>query len=377
MVLITGAGLMLRSFLQVQDVDLGYQPQHLLFLHLDAPAGKAGESAQLYDDALAHIRAIPGVQGAGAIDALFSDYVPDEIIDVEGHARISGGNDADASSSHVVSEGYFETAVVPLLRGRFFASTDGPHSQPVAIINQSMARRFWPGENPIGRRFRYGVPGEKPSIWRTVVGVVGDTLPDGPESRTYPQFFLPQSQIPWTGSMDIVVRVARNQIPLAGSIRAAVLSASAEIPRFEVTTVASKLETLGNRRRFQTWLLTSFSAIALILAAIGIYGLISYSVTERTPEIGIRMALGARPVDIMSMILGQLFMLAGAGLLLGVAAAMALSHAAAYLLFGVASTDILTFTLATLLLLMVALAAGYFPARRATRVDPAITLSSE
>jgi predicted permease len=377
MVLITGAGLMLRSFLQVQDVDLGYQPQQLLFFHLDAPAGQGSESTELYDDALAHIRAIPGVQGAGAIDALFSDYVPDEIIDVEGHPHLSTGNDSEASSSHVISEGYFETAVVPLLRGRLFASTDGPLSQPVAIINQSMAKRFWPGENPIGRRFRYGVPGETPSMWRTVVGVVGDTLPDGPESRSYPQFFLPQSQIPWTGSMDIVVRVARNQVPLAGSIRAAVLSVSAEIPRFGVTTVESQLDALGNRRRFQTWLLSSFSAIALILAAIGIYGLISYSVTERTPEIGIRMALGARPLNIMSMILGQLFMLAGAGLLLGLAIALALSHAAAYLLFGVAPTDSLTLTLATLLLLMVALAAGYFPARRATRVDPAITLSSE
>ena len=377
MVLITGAGLMLRSFLQVQDVDLGYQAQQLLFLHLDAPAGRDGESAQLYDDALARIRAIPGVQGAGAIDALFSDYVPDEIIDVEGHAHLTTGNDADASSSHVVSDGFFETAVVPLLRGRLFASTDSPHSQPVAIINQSMAKRFWPGENPIGGRFRYGVPGETPSTWRTVVGMVGDTLPDGPESRSYPQFFLPQSQIPWTSSMDIVIRVAHNQIPLAGSIRAAVLSVSAEVPRFEVTTVESQLDALGNRRRFQTWLLSSFSAIALILAAIGIYGLISFSVTERTPEIGIRMALGARPLNIMTMILGQLFILAGAGLLLGVAAALALSHAASYLLFGVAPTDSLTLTLATLLLLTVALAAGYFPARRATRVDPAITLSSE
>jgi ABC-type antimicrobial peptide transport system permease subunit len=152
---------------------------------------------------------------------------------------------------------------------------------------------------------------------------------------------------------------------------------SAEIPRFEVTTVESQLDALGNRRRFQTWLLSSFSAIALILAAIGIYGLISYSVTERTPEIGIRMALGARPLNIMGMILGQLFMLAGAGLVLGVGAALVLSHAASYLLFGVASTDSLTLTLATLLLLSVALAAGYFPAKRATRVDPAITLSSE
>jgi predicted permease len=331
----------------------------------------------LYDDALARIRAIPGVKGAGAIDALFSDYVPDNTIDVEGHAHSSTGDDSEASGSHVVSGGYFETAAVPLLRGRFFAFTDGPHAQPVAVINQSMAKRMWPGENPIGRRFRYGVPGETPSMWRTVVGVVGDTLPDGPESRVYPQFFLPQTQVPWTASMDMVIRIVDNRLPLASSIRAAILSVSSEIPRFEVTTVESELEVLGNRRRFQTWLLSSFSAIALILAAIGIYGLISYSVSERTAEIGIRMALGARPVDIMGMILGQLSMLAGAGLLLGLAGALALSHAASNLLFGVAWTDGLTLALATLLLFMVTLTAGYIPAKRATRVDPVIALSSE
>ncbi len=377
MVLVTGAGLMLRSFMQVQDVDLGYRPQQLLFLHLDAPTGQGGEAAALYDEALARIRAIPGVQGAGAIDALFSDYVPDNIIDVEGHAHLSTGDDSEASGSHVVSGGYFETAAVPLLRGRFFASSDGPHAQPVAVISQSMAKRMWPRENPIGRRFRYGVPGETPSVWRTVVGVVGDTLPDGPESRVYPQFFLPQTQVPWTSSMDMVIRVVDDRLPLASSIRAAILSVSSEIPRFEVTTVESELEALGNRRRFQTWLFSSFSAIALILAAIGIYGLISYSVTERTAEIGIRMALGARPVDIMGMILGQLSMLAGAGLLLGLAGALALSHAASNLLFGVAWTDGRTLALATLLLFLVALTAGYIPAKRATRVDPVIALSSE
>jgi ABC-type lipoprotein release transport system permease subunit len=240
-----------------------------------------------------------------------------------------------------------------------------------------MAKRLWPGEDPIGRRFRYGVPGEQPTDWRTVVGVVGDTLPDGPESRAYPQFFLPQKQIPWTASTDIVVRVDDTRLPLAASIREAILSVSAEIPRFEVTTVDSQLEAMGNRRRLQTWLLSAFSAIAVTLAAIGIYGLISYSVTERTAEIGIRMALGATRIDILAMIMRSLLVLAGGGLMLGVAGAMALSRAASSLLFGVAWSDSFTLASATLLLLGVALAAGYIPARRATKVDPAIALSSE
>jgi predicted permease len=366
MVLVMGAGLMLRSFLQVQEVDLGYQPRGLLFLHLDAPAG-------LYEQVLARIRAVPGVRNAGAIDALFSDYVPDNIIHVEG----SAGDDSEVCGSHVVSEGYFATVAVPLLRGRFFASIDGPQSAPVSLINQSMAKQLWPNEDPIGRRFRYGVPGETPSAWRTVVGVVGDTLPNGPESRAYPQFFLPQSQVPWTASTDIVIRIADESLPLAGSIRAAILSLSAEIPRFEVTTVTSQLEELENRRRFQTWLLSSFSAMALVLAAIGIYGLISYSVTERTAEIAIRMAVGAGRVDIMGMIMGRVLLLTGGGLMVGLAAALALSRAASTLLFGVSWTDGLTLAVTTALLLGVALAAGYIPALRATRVDPLIALSSE
>ena len=366
MVLVLGAGLMLRSFVRAQQVDLGYQPRGLLFLHLDAPAG-------LYEQVLARIRAVPGVRSAGAIDALFSDYVPDNVIHVEGRA----GDDSAIGGSHVVSEGYFATAAVPLLRGRFFASSDGPQSAPVSLINQSMAKQLWPGENPIGRRFRYGVPGETPSPWRTVVGVVGDTLPDGPESRAYPQFFLPQSQIPWTASTDIVIRVAEESLPLAASIRTAILSLSAEIPRFEVMTVASQLEELENRRRFQTWLLSSFSAIALVLAAMGIYGLISYSVTERTAEIAIRMAVGAGRMDIMAMIMGRVLLIAGGGLMVGLAVALVLSRAASALLFGVSWTDGLTLAVSTALLLAVAMAAGYFPAVRATRVDPLIALSSE
>ena len=377
MVLVTGAGLMIRSFLQVQNADLGYQPQRLLFLHLDVPTEQGGEPAEFYQEALSRISAIPGIQRAGAIDGLFSDYVPDDVIEIEGRRQFSAGDEAAASGSHVVSREFFQTASVPLLHGRFFASTDGPHSQPVAIINQSMAKRFWSGRNPLGQQFRYGVPGETPSAWRTVVGIVGDTLADGPESQVFPQFFLPQTQAPGTASMDIVVRAGQNKLPLASSIRAAILSIKSDMPRFEVATVESEIERLGNRRSFQTWLLTAFSAVALVLAGIGVYGLISYSVAQRTSEIGIRMALGADRSKIMRMILGQLLTLTGIGLLLGLIGALTLSHAASSLLFGVAWTDGLTLASATSLLFVVALAAAYIPARRATRVDPVVALSSE
>jgi putative ABC transport system permease protein len=377
MVPLSGAGLMLRSFLDVQKVDLGYQPQGLFILHLDVPAEQNVEAAQFYQGALARIRALSGVQDAGSIDALFSDYVPDDVIEVEGRPNLSGGDEAAASGSHVVSERYFQTAAVPLLRGRFFDSSDGPHSLAVAIINQSMAKRFWPGGNPIGQRFRYGVPGESPSVWRAVIGIVGDTLADGPESQIFPQFFLPQSQLPWTASMDIVVRARQEQLPLADSIRSAILSVKPDINHFDVSTVESEIETLGNRRRFQTWLLNVFSAVALVLAAVGIYGLFSYSVAERTSEIGIRMALGADRLDIMRMIFRQLITLVGSGLLLGLAGALVLARAISSLLFGVPWMDVRTLVLATSLLCLVAVAAAYIPARRATMVDPVIALSSE
>jgi predicted permease len=379
MVLVTGTGLMLRSFLQSQHVDLGFDPQRLLFLHLDAPAATNSDTnqpVQLLAQALTRISSIPGVKGAGAVDKMFSSYVPDDVIEIEGQGPASIATNTDASTSHVVGGAYFETVGIPLLRGRLFSSTDSLQGQPVSVINQSMAKRFWPNKDPVGKRFRFGVPGET-SEWHMVVGVVADSLPDGPESRVSPLFYLPQSQRPWVASMDIVIRVADDRLPLANAIRAAVLSVNNQVPKFAVTTVDAELDALGTQRRFSTWLLSSFSAFALVLAAIGIYGMVSYSVTERTAEIGVRMAFGAARADIMRLVLGQVLLLAGGGLLSGLAAAMIISRTAANLLFGVAPTDGVTLTGATLLLLMVALLAGYVPARRATRVDPAIALTAE
>ncbi len=333
MVLVAGTGLMVRSLIRVENVDLGYQPHGLLFLHLDAPSGR--EPAQFYDDLLSRLNAIPGVLRAGAIDAQFSDYVPDDVIELEGRSAFSKENQAAASGSHIISNAYFETAGVPLLRGRYFATSDNADSQPVAIINQAMTKRFWPDADPIGRRFRYGVPGESPSPWRTVVGVVGDTLPNGPASHSLPQFFLPQDQAPWAKSMDILVRGAQGRLSLANDLRRAVLSVSAQIPRFAVSSVEAQLERLGNRRRFQTWLLSAFSTIAFVLAAIGTYGLISYFVSERIHEIGIRMALGASRGHVLRMILAEVARTTGVGLIVGTLGALLFSRAAANLLFGV------------------------------------------
>ncbi len=375
MVLVTGTGLMIRSLARVENMDLGYQPNGLLFLHLDAPSGR--DPAKFYDEVLGRIGAIPGVQGAAAIDAQFSDYIPDDMIELESRSQFSRDDKAVTCGSHVVSDAYFKTAGIALLRGRYFAAEDNDGSQPVAIVNQAMARRFWPGEDPAGKRFRYGVPGESPSAWRTVVGLVSDTLPNGPESRSLPQFFLPQDQAPQNRSMDVLVRDAQDRVSLASDVRGAIVSFSSEIPKFEISTVESQLERLGNRRSFQTWLLSVFSAIAFVLAAIGTYGLISYSVTERTNELGIRMALGASRLDILRLVLGQAITITGVGLFVGSVAALVFSRAASGLLFGVSWADGRTMSLAGALLLFVSLAAAYVPARRATKVDPMIALSSE
>jgi predicted permease len=374
-VLVTGTGLMIRSLMRVEDVDLGYQPHGLLFLHLDAPSGR--DPAKFYDEVLGRIGAIPGVQGAGAIDAQFSDYIPDDVIELESRSQFSSDDKAATCSSHVVSDAYFNIAGVPLLRGRYFATEDNAGSQPVAIVNQAMARRFWPGEDPAGKRFRYGVPGESPSAGRTVIGMVGDTLPNGPESRSLPQFFLPQDQAPQARSMDVIVRGAQDRLSLASDMRSAILSVSPEIPRFEISTVESQLERLGNRRRFQTWLLTVFSTIAFVLAAVGTYGLISYSVTERTNEFGIRIALGASRMNVLRLVLGQAITVTAGGLLVGSVGALVFSRAVSGLLFGVSWADGLTMSLTIGLLLFVSLAAAYVPARRATKVDPIIAVSSE
>jgi predicted permease len=377
LILIIGAGLMLRSFLQIENVNLGYQPQGLLFLHIDAPGEQNKTAADFYGDVLARIRAIPGIRNAGATDALFSDYVPDDVIQLNAGPELSTRNEGAASGSHIISDDFFRTVGVPLLHGRFFDSSDLASSEPVAIVNHSMATRFWPGQNPIGERFRYGVPGEPPSAWRIIIGVVADMLPDGPESSVLPQFFLPEAQAPLTSSMDIVVRPAQGQTPTIGELRAAVLAINPNVPQFAISTVDSELETLGSRRRFQTWLISAFSVVSLTLAGIGIYGLISYSVTERTNEFGIRMALGARHLDIMRMLFGEILTLSAVGFLLGSVGALGLSRAVSSLLFGIKWTDGLTIFLATSLLLVVVISAAYIPARRATRANLLTVLSSD
>jgi predicted permease len=379
LVLLTGASLLVRSFLRVQGVDLGFRPGRVLMMHIGLPdllyQDEPKRSVAFFEQAIEKVEALPGVEAA-ALGAVFGEHTPNVIIAVEGRPPGRPGEDQEQTTSEIISDGYFRVMGIPLLSGRFFSDQDRFNSPPVAIINQTMAHRFWPGEDPLGRRFKYGVPGEI-SDWRTVVGVVGDMLPYGPESRAISVCYLPFRQRAWVPSADFVVRTASDPLQLTSAVRSQIHSIDKTVPRFEITTVEQRLRELSSPRRFQTWLLALFSFVALMLAAIGIYGLMHLSVIQRTHEIGIRIAVGAGPGHIIWLVMREALGMVLLGLVLGLAGALALTRLLSSLLFGVTPTDPLTFVLVSLVLTGVALVASYLPARRAIKVDPVAALRCE
>lgn len=272
-----------------------------------------------------------------------------------------------------VSEGFFEAAEAPLRQGRLFSTADRPGTPLAAIVNQAMARRAWPGEDPIGRRFKLG-PGASTNPWYTVVGVVGDMRRQGPEREAVPQMFEALAQNPPRAVEALVRTSSADPAELAGALRAAVRSVERNAPIYAVAWLETQLERYLEQRRFQTSLITGFSLMALLLAAVGIYGLIQYSVATRTQELGLRMAVGARAGDIFRLVLGEGLGLCLAGLALGLVAAWWLKRLASSLLFGVDAGDPWTFAAVSLLLATVALAACYLPARRAAALDPVVAL---
>jgi putative ABC transport system permease protein len=261
---------------------------------------------------------------------------------------------------------------IPLLQGRALAHTDREHTPNVAVINETMAREQWPGENPVGKRL-------KPvwnNNWITVVGVVGDVKYDGLASKIEPGIYRPFLQTP-AGDMSLVVRAAHDPATLAASLREAVTSVDATVPVSDIRTVDQLLSSSVATSRFTTLLLATFATVALTLAAIGIYGVLSYAVNRRAREIGIRIALGARRIDVLSMVLRHAAALAGLGTLAGLAAAFATTRVLETLLFRISPRDAVTFAVVPTFLVAVAFVAAYVPARRATRLDPVIALRLE
>jgi predicted permease len=369
-VLLVGAGLLVRSWRYVIEVDPGFRPERVLVMGVSPPATSSvpAQRIDLYHRVLEEIQSVPGVESAGIIDDLFSDNPREHVLTVE-------GNDGTASerlrlTRDEISPDFFRTLGTPLLRGRFFSIADRPEAPRVAIINDAMARRSWPGHDPVGRRLKLG-PRDSDSPWFAVVGVVADMRRQGLERDALPQMFVPLAQSHPPSNMTLFIRTASDEpLAMAGAVRAAVRRVEKHAPIFGVTPLEQQLGTYLDQRRFQTSLLTGFSIVALLMAAVGIYGLIQYSIATRTQEIGLRMAIGAQAGDIFRMIIGEGLMLSVTGVALGLVGAWWLGRAGSSLLFGVTASDPLTLTAVSLLLMAVAIAACYFPARRAMKVDP-------
>ena len=375
-ILLVGAGLLTRSFLRVQHVDPGFSSDHALTARVVQSKFKSeAQWRDFYEQAIDHISAIPGVEAVGAIDNFFFASFPDETVIVEGRSPLSPGTSVSQVTDDGISPGYFQCLGVQLLRGRFFGEQDGATSPRTAIINATMSRRFWPDEDPLAQRFKFAYQ-TAADPWITVVGVVGDMHRDGVTRDPVSEIFLPLSQHPARG-MDIVVRTSADPRSFAGAVRAAIRSADKTAPVFNVRALEDALRDQVAPRRFQTLLLNLFAFLAVMLSAIGVYGLMHYSVTQRTHEIGVRMALGAQPLEVIRLVLGQGGRIALAGILIGVGGALSIGRVLSSLLFGVTATDPVTFVVVTLLLCLVALAACYIPARRAVCVDPMVALRYE
>jgi len=374
-VLLVGAGLLIRSLWSVENVDPGFRPERVLSVALATPAFMAtAQRANFYNGVLEQIESLPGVESAGVTSELFIGGNPERVLTTEGDARPV--SERLRFRSDEVSGRFFKALGTHLLRGRFFSVEDGPDSPRVAIINDAMARRLWPGRDPVGKRFKLG-PGDSDSPWFTVVGVVGDMRRQGLEKEPIPQMFEPLAQNPPRRAILLVRTSMADPLKLMGTVQAAVRRVEKHAPLYGVTTLENRLGAFLTERRFQTSLLIGFSVAALLIAAIGIYGLIQYSIATRTHEIGIRMAVGAQPGEIFRMIIREGLKLSLAGLVLGLIGALWLGRATSSLLFGVTATDPLTFVTVSLLLTAVAAAACYFPARRAMKVEPMVALRGD
>ena len=371
--LLVGAGLLVRSWAQVNRVDPGFKPERVLALRVAAPTGfdNPVQRAELYDRVLREVLAVPGVEQAGMIGDLWIANDREQLLTVE---RADGTvSERTRFRRDEASADFFSTLATPLLQGRFFTGEDRPEAPRVAIVNEAMARRSWPGGDPLGRRFRLGAA-DSAAPWFTVVGVVADMRRQGLEREPVPQMFEPLAQNP-PRAVEMLVRTSSNDpSAIAGALRAAVHAVERNAPIYAVAPLAQQLGDSLAERRFQTSLLTAFSAIALLLAAVGLYGLIQYSVATRTHEIGLRIAVGARTRNIFASVVGEGLMLCVAGLALGLVGAWWLGRAGSRLLFGVTAGDPGTFATVSLLLTAVVLAACYVPARRAAALDPVAAL---
>ncbi|HYY56581.1 MAG TPA: ABC transporter permease [Pyrinomonadaceae bacterium] len=377
LVLLVGAGLMIKSFMRLQAVDPGFDPGNLLTMRVLLPRAKYPEDSQrvsFFRQAVERMKALPGVSSVGTIDALpFASIGSATDFKIEGKPAPAPGEEPD-TDVRVTDENYFRTMSIPVLSGRTFTEQEAAEERHVAVINEALARKYFAGENPVGKRIIVNM--KLPPVPTEIIGIVGDAKYGKLEGETRAMVYWPHPELAGS-SMTIVVRTEGDPLRLAAAAGREIQAIDKDQPIADVRTMQSWLSESVSRTRFGTLLLATFAAIALLLSAVGIYGVMSYSVTQRTQEIGIRMALGAQRSDVMKMVLGQGMGLTLAGVALGLSASFALTRVMASLLFGISATDPSTFALISLLLVGVAFLASYVPARKATRVDPMIALRYE
>jgi putative ABC transport system permease protein len=375
-VLLIGAGLMLRSFMRLQTVDPGIRAENLLTIQLSLPQAdyaKNEQSRSFYEQLIGRLGSMPGVESVGAVNIL----------------PLGGGFSCDSfkrddrpvppgqepcAEYRSITEGYFRSMGIELVRGRAFSERDRDASVPVAVINEAFAREFFPGEDPLGMRI---TPDTGSQVSREIVGVVRDVKHFGLDSEAQPELYVPFMQDPWPRSMALVIRTSNNPEGLITPARAEVWAMDKDLPVLNPRTMDQLVERSVAMTRFRALLMGLFAALALVLSSLGIYGVISYSVTQRRHEIGIRMALGAEQSDIIKLVVRQGVMLAVAGIAIGIGAATGLTRVLQSFLFEVSATDPYTFAAVSVLLLLVALLASLLPARRAMKIDPIQSLRCE
>jgi putative ABC transport system permease protein len=376
LVLLIGAGLLIKSFVRVLAVDPGFNPHNLLTVSLDLPGAKYkfDEKKAFYRDIVERLRAQQSLQSVAAVDNLPFGAKALSMLPfwLEGEERPSMSREDRRATRTIVTPDYFRAIGIPLLSGRDFSEQDTKESQQVIIVDQTMAQMVWPGQNPLGQRVT--LAGEKSP--REVVGVVGRVkhwkLESDPVNVSYVPYLQAYS-VPTT----LVLRTTSDPMAMVAAVRDEVQAIDKELPLFSVKSMQQRVDESLAERRFTWFLLGAFAALALALAAVGIYGVMSYSVTQRTHEIGIRMALGAKPNDVLKLVIRQGMILALTGVAVGLVASFALTRLIASLLYGVSATDAATFALLSVLLAGVALGACFVPARRATKVGPMVALRYE
>jgi len=378
LVLVIGAGLLVRSFVAVNKVDLGFEPRGILAVRVELPRARYSQDAQItafFNDLVSRLRALPGVESIGLGSSIVR---APQSSTLSVHGRTAPGPNVRnlAVPYDSVTPEFFTTLRIPLRRGRLFTSADGPATQRVVVVNESLARRFFPDDDALGKRVTYDDPTDAQARWLTIVGIVADTRRGGVDRQPRAEVYYPLAQLP-DRRMYVLVRTSGDPLALVRPAQAQVWAIDSNQPTASVRSVEAILADAQANRRFTTLLLGLFSVVALALAAIGIYGVIAYSTAQRVQEIGIRMALGASRTNVLTSVLKEAVVIGVVGLALGMAAALALTRFLSGLLFGVGARDPMTFVALPLGLLLVAVLAALVPATRAVRVNPLVALRGD